>query len=310
MGSKPKAPPAPDYVGAAKQQGQDNIAVAQLNAQLGRPNQITPWGSETWQRDPNDKNSWTSTISLSPEQQRLLDAQNQTSLSLSSLQNQGFDRVSDAMSTPFSLSGVPQIQGAPQVQALPGANDFSADRDKVQQAVMSRYNTDFNRQQESLNQQLLNQGLTPGSEAWMRAQDDLGRQRNDAEMQAILAGGQEQSRLFDLSSRANAQAFNQQLAANQFGNQSRQQGIQEQAYLRSLPLNELNALRTGAQVTAPTFSTYAPGNAQAAPTFAAAQAQGQYAQQLYGQQVGDYNNQMQGLFGLGAAGISAGAAFF
>jgi hypothetical protein len=40
-----------------------------------------------------------------------------------------------------------------------------------------------------------------------------------------------------------------------------------------------------------------------APDFAATQAAGNFAQQNYATQAGIYNNQMQGLFGLGAAGM-------
>ena len=52
-----------------------------------------------------------------------------------------------------------------------------------------------------------------------------------------------------------------QLANNQYNNQASQQAMQTQAYLRSLPLNEINALRTGSQVQGPQFGQYYTNNA-------------------------------------------------
>lgn len=48
MGSKPKSPPPPDTVGAAKAEAAGNKEVAQITAGYNRPTQIDPYGSTTW----------------------------------------------------------------------------------------------------------------------------------------------------------------------------------------------------------------------------------------------------------------------
>ncbi len=73
---------------------------------------------------------------------------------------------------------------------------------------------------------------------------------------------------------------------------------------RDMPLNELNALRTGSQVNMPQFqpSQY-PGQAQGPNTFGATQGLANWQQGLYNQQMQQGNANTQGLMGLGAAGM-------
>ena len=49
MGKSSAAPPAPDYLGAAKQQGQDNLAAAKQSNIMSNPNMYTPFGNQTVQ---------------------------------------------------------------------------------------------------------------------------------------------------------------------------------------------------------------------------------------------------------------------
>lgn len=98
------------------------------------------------------------------------------------------------------------------------------------------------------------------------------------------------------------QQFNQGLANANLGNQATQQQIQQQAYLRSLPLNELNALRSGAQVQNPQFQQYQGANVGQAPIFNAAQAQGQWDQGIFNA------NQSSANATTGAIGSIAGMA--
>jgi len=116
---------------------------------------------------------------------------------------------------------------------------------------------------------LINQGLRPGDEAYTNAMRDYNSARNDAYSQARLNA-------------INTMPQTYQLASAQY----------------QQPLNVFNALRTGAQIQNPQFSQQ-PG----APYFNAAQAAGNYGLQTYGIDVGAQNNFMNGLFGLGAAGI-------
>jgi hypothetical protein len=47
MGKSASPPPTPDYVGAAKEQGQQNLVSAQQSAKLSNPNMYTPFGTQT-----------------------------------------------------------------------------------------------------------------------------------------------------------------------------------------------------------------------------------------------------------------------
>jgi hypothetical protein len=47
MGKSVAAPPTPDYVGAAKQQGKDNLEAAKQSNLMSNPNMITPFGNQT-----------------------------------------------------------------------------------------------------------------------------------------------------------------------------------------------------------------------------------------------------------------------
>jgi hypothetical protein len=85
------------------------------------------------------------------------------------------------------------------------------------------------------------------------------------------------------------------------GDQQRQRVIQEEAYLRNLPLNETAALMSGTQIQTPTFGA-APQSAIAAPDYAGLTASD------YANRVNAYNTQL-GLRGAeyGAYGDLAGA---
>lgn len=212
------------------------------------------------------------------------------------------------------------------------------------EAILSRVNPELDRQYESLRNQLANQGIAQGSAAWNNAMSSFGQQRNDAVTQAglqgINLGMQQQGLTYNqqtqnraLAAALQAQNFGQQnslrnqeaaLQGQQFAqqnglrtqeaglqnqqfnqaNQARQQALQEQAYLRSLPLNELNALRSGSQVQMPEFPGYSQQATTSGPDYTGA------AQNTYQSQLGASNaqnagnsNMMSGLFGLGQLGM-------
>lgn len=95
------------------------------------------------------------------------------------------------------------------------------------------------------------------------------------------------------------QQFNQQ-------NQARQQQMQEQAYLRNLPLNELNALRTGNQVGMPQFGGFSQQATTGGADYTGA-AQNQYQANLASSNAGaaGQSGMMGGLMGIGG-GILGG----
>lgn len=333
----PSPPPAPDYAGAAQAQGAANVETARTQGRMNNPNIYTPYGSQTVTWGNYDNEQPTIVQTLAPAQQALLDSQNRISNNLAGVAEAGINRVGQGMATPFNTGALPNMQtnvqggnlqnrldfsGAP---ALPGIDDFSADRDAVTNAMLARSEPQFQRDEELTRTRLMNQGLAAGSEASNYDLDTLNRARNDARNQAILAGGQEQSRLFNLASQARnqytgeqaqqgnfanqvaQQQFQQGLANANLANQGRQTSIQEQAYLRQLPLNELNALRTGAQVQNPQFQQFNPTAIGQTPIFGATQAQGAYDQNMYNTQQGAVNAFNSGLANI--AGRAAGAYF-
>jgi hypothetical protein len=103
------------------------------------------------------------------------------------------------------------------------------------------------------------------------------------------------------------QQFANQLTAANLANQARQQGFGELSYMRNEPLNTLNAVRSGAQVTGPSFVNTPQQAVTAGPDYLAA-TNAQYANQMagYNAQQAAQSNLMGGLMGLG--GTLGGAA--
>jgi hypothetical protein len=103
------------------------------------------------------------------------------------------------------------------------------------------------------------------------------------------------------------QQFANQLTGANLANQARQQGFGELAYMRNEPLNTLNAVRSGAQVTGPSFVNTPQQATTAGPDYLAA-TNAQYANQMagYNAQQAAQSNLMGGLMGLG--GTLGGAA--
>jgi len=133
--------------------------------------------------------------------------------------------------------------------------------------------------------------------------------------QAITAQINAANRAQQFGERTTQAGFDQSESQRTFGNQQdlqaaqgaeRQRQIQEQAYLRQLPLNEINALRSGSQVNAPQFQQYTGAEVAAAPLFQSAQQQGNY-------QIQNAQNQPDiagGLFQLGGAAMTGGTGGF
>lgn len=205
--------------------------------------------------------------------------------------------------------------------------------------------SDYKQRQGDLENKLIQQGVLQGSDAWNRETQNLGQQRtfdyNNAFNNSFDKGLSAQGQLYNqgLASNQNAygqavgnatfhngaqaQGFGQNMAnatlnntaqAQQFGqgvtnaglqNQGRAQSINETNYLRQQPLNELNALRTGSQVSAPQFGSTPQSNV--APTDIAGMYQNQYNSGLaaYNGQIATNNSNTQGVTSMiGSAAIA------
>lgn len=269
------APPPPDYAGAARETAQGNLDAARANIAANRVNQYTPYGSLEYTMAGEDKYGnpmWSATQKFSPEQQQLLDIQNQLSIGTGQLGQKGLGYVEKMISQPFDTSQLPSL----------GINPSETYTD----AYLRRLAPSMQQSRERLEQQLANQGIQLGSEAYDRAMRNFEQKQNDLMLGATTQG-------FDVGNRARAARF------------------AELAYQRNEPINTLNAVRSGSQVTNPQFVNPAMQAVTAGPDLlGAAQAQGNAQMNAYNAQMASQNANTSGLYSLGGSAMMAGAMFF
>lgn len=276
MSKKSKAPPPPDYAGAAKATSEGNIEAARIAANANRLDQYTPYGNmiytpiegsainpTTGAADPNFQR-YQITQNLSPDQQRILEANQRLDYGLLDTAEIGLGKARGLLENPeVDFSGLPQAIGGEGAQA----------------AIMSRLQPQLDRQREALRTQLLNQGIGMGNQAYRGAFDDQDRRENDLLTAAAIQG-------------------------INLDQQARQQGIAERTYQQDRPLNLINALRMGNQVTSPTWvNPPQQATTQGPDMLGATNALSGYQTDLYNQKQASQNNTMNGLFTLGAAAL-------
>lgn len=276
--SSSKAPAPPDYRAAAAAQGAANVEAARATGKMNNPNVVNPYGTQnvSW-----DGDTPTITQALAPDQQALLDKETAGRLALGDAGISAAEQYKNIVASPLDFSNSPELKNPEQY------------RPEVIDAMMSRVRTDIDNQKDTTQANLIAAGIRPGTEAYQREMDQFDRQYNDAMNNAILASGQESSR--DLS---NAM-------------QLRQQSIAEALTQRQTPLNEVNALLTGSQVSNPFaggLGFQGGAGVNAAPIAQAITNQGLAQQNIYNQNQAAQNANLQagaGLIGsLGSAALS------
>lgn len=201
---------------------------------------------------------------LSPQQQAIQDQNRRADLNMATFAADQSGKANTLLSNPFDISNIqaggdPNTVGSVDLQKISGGlpslnkniadagninqsfagggditrtygTDFSADRQRVEDALMTRLQPSINSRRKAVEASLANKGITMGSEAYKSAMDDLYKGENDARVAAILGAGQEQSRLANLEAQragfqnqAQMQAFNQSMGAANFGNTAQQQ---------------------------------------------------------------------------------------
>ena len=286
-GSSP--PPAPDYTGAAQATAAGNKEAAIASQAGNMVNQYTPYGSvEYTQRgEVNGTPQYSQTVTLSPEQQAAYQKDVAMNAALQDVGQQGLGYVQSALNKPLSFENMQSL-------GTPGEIQQQAS-DAAYQNAMRYVEPRLQRQQASLENQLSNQGITRGSEAWNAAMQDAAAQRENVY-------GQAQNAAYTAGLTGAQQAYQQGLG-------TRQQQISEAQTLQSNPLNMLNAVRTGSQMQTsaqPQVGTSSPGQLatwSGPDLLGATTALGQYNQGLYNAQQSAANAQTQGMYGLGSAGI-------
>jgi hypothetical protein len=251
-----RTPRAPDYAGAAAEQAESSERIARDTTWADRPNQHTPWGSQTWQsqavRDPATgqmTNQWTSNLNLTPEAQGALDSQMRVQQGLSSTAEGMLGRVGQETANPMDWSGFQQISGAPGTPDYSPENiqrgvdtagpDLDPSQRYHQQAGDAIYNQWADRalpQQErdtsGLQNRLYAMGLREGDEAFNREMDRMresqGDARQQASYQATIGAGQEAARMHGMDSSTRGQLFGENLQQGAFANQAAQQALAQQ----------------------------------------------------------------------------------
>lgn len=262
-GSQQSAPAVPDYRGAAQETAQGNLEAARAAAAANRVNQVTPYGNLTYTQsgsDPYGNPMWTATTSLSDVGQKLLNNQNEAALGLGGTINSALGRVQSTMGKEFA----PNL---PSYGINPG--------ETMTDSVMRRLQPQMAQQQKSFDATMANQGIPVGSEAYMNAKRAFDQQQNDLLTSAVIQGT-------NTGLTANQQAYNQAMTNY------------------NLPLNTLNALRTGAQAQNPTFVNTPQQATTAGADILGASQMGFNAQQgQYNAQQAQNAGMLSGLMGLG-----------
>lgn len=289
MGSKPKAPKAPDYAALQKQQAEDNARALQAQTVANRPDQITPYGKISWQQDPTT-GKWTQTESWDPRIQAMYEQ---------SLSNQEAQlRQLQGLISRGQFQGPAITAKYDQAYADQYAKNFS---DQLTARLKPQYEQD----QRSMETRLRLQGLQPGTEAYDRAYQNLMRSQGDVISQANLQG--------QLAGQNEARAAYQ----TELGGQQAAYDRAMQEYL--LPYQTLQATAgMPIQQYRPQYQGFTGAGQQQTPDIVGA-AQQQYAQMMQqyndkaasreskGRSIGSVVGGVAGAF-FGPVGASAGAA--
>ena len=270
FGGSPPSPPNPSTT-SNTQMGYNTQAAQAQN--LGNEfNQYTPFGSLVYSPGANGQGG-SVTQTLSPQEQGLLSGYQGIQGNI----QQGLNTLTAGMPGVYSNLLNQQQQGPP------SSADVTNQMMGWQQSYM---NPIYQQQQNKLNAQLQNQGISPGSEAWNNAQNLQARNVADANNQFFM--------------QAQPQAYSEAMQSYQAPFQTAQAltGMGTSAMTGAAPQTTLPLAQTPtAQIQPPNFmgATQADYNAQLA----------QYQQQQQGMW-GLANAGLNGIMGLGKAGLSAG----
>lgn len=226
---------------------------------------------------------------LSPEQQKLYELQSQMQTNLGNLGVTQSSRLQGLLGTNLDTSGIQDWSKGTAPTAY-DPNAYSKQRDDVTNALMARYRTQNDPQKAAQEAQLAARGLSPGSQNWGAVQDTQNRADTDASMAAILAGGQEQSRMLG-EERAGQQ---QQMDYASFLNNLRGAQLGEKQTIRNAPINEISALMSGSQVSVPQFQPFSRQGVDSTNI-------GQMIYSDYANRANAAANTNAGIFGLGGS---------
>lgn len=234
--SQPEAPDAQEVIDAATQSNEDT---AGYQAGLNNVNQVTPGGTLTYSMVPGadgEPDTWTATTALSPELQGIYDS---TTGGLQSVADAGATAAAglsnlNPITTPTyqSYGAGPQlatsiasggkingnIADAGAITKSLSTDDYSADRQKAEDALFGELDAQSAKDQATLETSLANKGIQIGSDAYTRAMDDFQKSTSANRTDAILSATDYQKQLQDMElAGAN---FANDAQAQQFGQNS------------------------------------------------------------------------------------------
>lgn len=303
---KPDAPAPPDPRQTSAAQTGTNVSTAIANAVLGNMDQVTPYGTLTYERVGGD----VPDIVTNPSGGGRFGFGRSYSVGDQTFRNRAdAERYRSEQSGDFSWTdpytgetySIPRYRAVtelnPEQQATLDANQAAqgnlaslaeersgflreylpqtgAITDEIDNRLYEygrqRLDPRFARQEEDLRTRLANQGIAPGSEAYNREMELMNQGRNDAYNQLMLQG--------------------RGTALNEV----------------NMPINQVTALLSGSQVQNPNVQI--ANQPQMPTTDVAGLINQNYNQQManYQQEMGAYNGLMGGLFGLGSRAITGG----
>jgi hypothetical protein len=246
-----KAPRAPDPYATAQAQSQLNQQTAQQTQQVNMVDQYTPYGNLTY----SQTGTWGDGTpkmgafqNLSADQQHIVDQNTQADTQMNDIALRQIGKVGGILDKPFNID--------------------AAAGNKIADMQSQRLDPQWATRDQQLEQDLMNRGIRPGSEAYNAMRSQFAQDRNDA---------------------YNSMYIN-----------ARGQAVNEAALERNQPLNEITALMNGQQLQNPNYVN--TPTAQVANTDLAGLIQDKYKAKNSNYQAG-----MGGLFSLGAAAIGGGA---
>lgn len=284
-------PSTPNYEGAANAQGVANVQAAKNTVALSNPNQLTPFGSQTYTIGPDGRPVQKQEFG-EDYQKRLFDLNSILPSVTKNIRDQTGKAISD-----YDFQDVSDPKDfkdwlSPIDQNLLTGSGVSAVADALRQREQPR----FDRARKQSETDLLTRGFNPGTEGWNERMDDLNRAENDFNLGLVDKAGTEQSRLFDIQSRQRNQGLTEAQATFNAQMARRQNQVGEAITSRTLPIQEYGALVQAMTPQLPQFNNYTGATVDAAPIFNGINAQGIF-------DLGRYGTSIQGE--LGTRGIDA-----
>ena len=218
---------------------------------------------------------------LSPEEQAIFDLEQGGRLQFGQIADRQLGQIAGTLSDPFTMD---------RFGPAPTLNEET--RQAVLADIMARQQPQFDRTYDQLQTRLAGQGLTdPNSQAYRDAVDEFYRAQNDFGLAAGQAALGQATQLYGVEQDARSRA------------------IQEALMERQVPLNELTAMMTGAQVNMPQFAPVPQGQIAPADVMGATYADYNARMNAWQQDQARAAGGMQGLFGLAGTGASIAAPY-